>query len=99
MIDSNAVITNMPICQALKPTAAIHGDAAGLSRSVAMVGAMVKAAKAKRAIPAGTETTISRPGTRSVRHRVSRQLVTKASQTPADVVPNSGKVKINRRFR
>jgi hypothetical protein len=48
------VITNLPICQTVNPrTAAIHGDAAGLSKSVAIVGAIVKAASKKLATPAG----------------------------------------------
>ena len=99
MIVNIAVMTNMPICQTLSPNAASHGDVAGASMSVAMVGTKVTAPKMNAAAPARKVTTKTKPRIRNERHRVRRQLVTKARQTPAVVVPNSGRVKINRRFR
>ena len=66
---------------------------------MAIVGAIVAAPRTKALHPAGKVTTTSKPRIRSERQRVSRQLVTKASHTPADVVPSSGSVKISRRFR
>ena len=99
MIVNSAVITKILICQTLRPKAANKGDAAGLTLSAAIVGARVTSASNTPTKPAGMTRMIRRRTMRSDRQRVSRQLVTKARQTPADVVPSSGRVKINRRFR